>query len=89
MRDKTLVKYLIYYSTWLCWQDFALSDAISGDSIRSFATVIGAPAGIAIASIRWVFLARNGISKAFLKTRGQKETNTEKLFYRPEVSLIA
>ena len=52
MRDKTLVKYLIYYSNWLCWQDFALSDAISGDSIWLFATVIGAPGGIAITSIR-------------------------------------
>ena len=58
---------------------------LSGVSSRIFlflfTTVIGAPVGIASASISPVFLISSGVFKMFLKTMGRKEINTGRLLY--------
>ena len=58
---------------------------LSGVSSRiflfPFTTAIGAPFGIASASISPVFPISSGIFKMFLKTMGRKEINTERLLY--------
>ena len=57
----------MYYSTWLCWQDFfILSGASRGVSISSLVIVSSGPVGIANTSISLVFLISNGILKTFL-----------------------
>ena len=52
-----------------------LSATIIGISIASFATIIGAPAGIASSSLRFAFSIPTGILKKLLKTTGNKNKN--------------
>ena len=55
-------------------------------SIASFATIIGAPAGIIGATCRFTFLITSGFVKRFLKTIRNKKKKTIKLLCWPEVN---
>ena len=70
--SKSFSKYIVsfeYFDKSL----IVLSAANDGLSIASFATVIGAPVGIASASFSFAFSITTGIVKTLLKTRGNKK----------------
>ena len=70
--SKSFSKYIVsfeYFDKSL----IVLSAANDGLSITSFATVIGAPVGIASASFSFAFSITTGIVKTLLKTRGNKK----------------
>ena len=70
--SKSFSKYIVsfeYFDKSL----IVLSAANDGISIASFATVIGAPVGIASASFSFAFSITTGIVKTLLKTRGNKK----------------
>lgn len=68
---------------------FSLFQVQDGVFISSFAAVIGAPVGIASASISLVFFLVMEFLKCFLKLLERKKASTEKLFYYLGLSLIA
>ena len=70
--SKNLSKYIAsfeYFSKSLIF----LSVVASSFSVESFATLIGAPAGILGASCRLTFSITSGFVKKFLKTRNKKK----------------
>ena len=70
--SKSFSKYIVsfeYFDKSL----IVLSAANDGLSIASFATVIGAPVGIASASFSFAFSITTGIVKTLLKTKGNKK----------------
>ena len=69
---------------------FSLFQVQDGVFISSFAAVIGAPVGIASASISLVFFFSYGILKMFFETFGKKKSKHRKvvLLTRPKFNSI-
>ena len=83
IRERELIsKNISKYIASLDYFDKSLNvlSILSGSiSIASFATVIGAPAGIIGASCGFTFSIKSGFLKKFLKTIGNKKKKTIKL----------
>ena len=71
-RHKYILAFNYAYKTLL-----VLSGTSSAVCFYSFTTVIGAPIGVASASINLVFLVSNGIVEIFLETMGRKKANAK------------
>ena len=77
IKERKLVKIRLFY--YFDKSLVVLSIASGGISIASFATIIGAPVGIASASFSFAFSISTGIVKKLLKTTCTKSKSMTKL----------